>query len=207
MATAYATKEAVIADVEVGSGLTLPDTVGPQIERALVAATRLIDNYKRVQPLAYAGSTDTRYYFGSGEWRQEIDYCTDITQVDVEETDGAWTTWTVNVDYYLWPYNAPSMGEPYRQLHVAGKTGSTKGVWTYGPRRVKVQGTFGISDTAPADIERACIIQVARWFNRAAQGWKDAGGQADFGIVRYAQRLDPDVNTILDAVFPHRARR
>lgn len=205
--TTYASKDAVYSDLEVASGLTLPATAGPQVERALVAATRLIDNWKRVQPLAYIASSDTRYYFGSGNTVQQIDYCTGVTTVSVEETDGTYTEWTLGTDFYLWPYNAPALGEPYRALEVTGKSGSTKSVWIYGPQRVQVVGTFGISDKAPADIERACIIQVARWFSRAAQGWQDSGGQAEFGQVQYTQALDPDVRTLLRAAFPHRARR
>ena len=187
MANAYTTKDAVMADVEVGSGLTLPATVAPQIERAIIAASKLIDRFKAVPVGAYVGNDGTRYFHGTGLQVQPIDYCTDVTVVAVEEVDGTYSTWTADVDYYLWPDNAPAIGEPYRQLHLTGKSGSTKSAWTYGRRRVKVTATWGISVEAPADIERACIIQVARWFQRAAQGWRDSGGQAEFGQVSYTQ--------------------
>lgn len=173
-------------------------------------ASCLVDEYKGVERGAYAvdtsGSTEVRYYFGSGSRFQKIEPFVSVSTVEVEETNGTYTEWTQDTDYYLWPYNYAQTQEPVRRLEIPrGKT-STKSVWTRGARRVKVTGYPGItsSSNTPETVKRAVKIQVQRWYHRAMQGWQDAGGIPDLGQVRYIKKLDPEVEQILGRVFPHK---
>lgn len=204
---AYCTALDVRRELAAGSG---NQAIGQQHEDLIwdmcVEASRLIDQYKRVEPGGYmAAGSETRYYRGSGQNWQPLDYAVSVSAVAVEETDGTYTTWTADTDYYTWPYNASAMGEPIRWLEVAAKSGTTKSVFTLGQKRVKVTGVFGVAATPPEPIARACKIQAARYFKRAQQGWQDAGMSAgEMGTIAYVKKLDPDVETLLKTAFPHR---
>jgi hypothetical protein len=108
-------------------------------------ASRLIDNYKRVEPGAYlaSSSTSSRYFAGSGDAWQDIDPATSVTVVEVEESDGTYTAWTIDTDCYRWPYNYDAIDEPIVALQVVRKSGSSKSVFNVGPRRVR--GTAGVA--------------------------------------------------------------
>jgi len=191
-------KELAMASGQVAIGAEHDDTVWDMC----VQASRLIDRYKDVEEGAYlASGSEVRYFDGSGTrwlWLDAVP-AVSISTVEVEETDGTWTEWA-STDYYEYPYNST----PVRRLDVNAKTDGDKGAWTAGRKRVRVTAVWGIATTPPALIERACRIQVARWFKRAMQGWADAGGQAEMGILRYVQRLDPDVEVILERAEPRR---
>jgi hypothetical protein len=77
-------------------------------------ASRLIDDYKRVEHGAYLAGTSTsaRLFSGSGRDRQRIEPFVSVSVVEVEETDGTYTEWTADTDYYTWPWDASSKDEP-----------------------------------------------------------------------------------------------
>ena len=169
------------------------------------AVTRWIDNYKRVEPGAYlAGTaTATRYFAGSGTKWQEIDPATTVSVVSVEETDSTYTAWTADTDYYTWPYNAPSNGEPYRKLEVIRKSGSSKSVFQYGPKRIKVNGIWGISASVPPDVRQIATALASRVYSAAQQAYQDASASAELGQMVYAEAQHPMIKAMLDSVFPH----
>lgn len=203
----YTVKELVKAELEIGSSGSFRVDHDTLIDGMISQASRLIDKFKGVEDGSYKtadhASDEVRYYFGSGKIRQKVDYFTDLTSVEVEETDGTYTAWVENTDFFKWPYDADQRSLPFWQLEVNQKSGTTKSVWTHGQRRVKVTGKFGVSSAIPDDIERACIIQTSRWYKRASQGWTDASANADLGQLTYVGQLDPDVKTLLKATFPH----
>jgi hypothetical protein len=206
----YTDAEPIKVELELGSGATFTDELDGHLTESIEEASRMIDDYKRVEAGSYKTSDyaadEVRYYFGSGRSTQDFDFATSITELAVEETDGTYTAWTEDTDYYLWPPNALQIGEAYRAATVSNRAGTTKSVFDYGYNRVRVTGKFGISVEVPAQIERACKVQVQRWYHRALQGWQDTGGNQDLGLVRYTKELDPEVKGILKAAFPHVAR-
>ena len=167
-------------------------------------ASRLIDDYKRVPHGEYIADTSTsaRYYSGSGYTMQNIDYCTSVDAVAVEETDGTYTAWTADTDFYTWPYNASAIDEPVAALEVVHKSGSSKSVWNVGPRRIRVAAYWGLASTPPLPVRRAARIQVARWYKRAQQAWQDAAANPELGELVYVKDLDPDVARALKSVYP-----
>lgn len=196
---AYCTAFDVRQELAAGSGQAAIDEAHDEVLWDMaVQASRLIDRYKDQAAGAYlASGSAVRYFDGTGDPDLWIDLATSITKIEVEETDGAWTQWAAT-DYRSWPYN----DTPTRMLQVSDRADCTKGAWMRGPRRVRVTGVWGWSTTVPALIERACRTQVARWYKRAMQGWADVGGQAEMGTLRYVQRIDPDVELILDQAEP-----
>jgi len=131
---------------------------------------------------------------------QYIDPMVSLTSVAVSESGGRaasdYTTWTVDTDFFVMPYNYSSIGMPIMGLVIDNDSGS-KGTWGTTRKGVKVTGVFGWSATPPADIEQACKIQAVRWFMRAKQGYQDAGANQNLGEMYYMKELDPDVKTIL----------
>jgi hypothetical protein len=112
-----------------------------------------------------------------------------------ETCSSGYTSWTLDTDYYVWPYQYDQLGVPICRL-IADWNGD-KNTWGHYRKAVKVVGQFGFSSTPPADIKQACKIQTIRWFARAKQLYQDAGASAQTGQLIYAQSLDPDIKEIL----------
>jgi hypothetical protein len=167
-------------------------------------ASRLIDDHKRVEHGAYLAGTSTsaRYFSGSGNARQRIDPFVSVSSVEVEETDGTYTEWTEDTDFYTWPWDASSITEPIVALQTTRKSGSAKSVFTRGPKRVRVTGVPGIAASVPPAIRRAARILVARWYKRAQQGWADSAASPELGQLQFVKEMDPDVATILRSAWP-----
>lgn len=193
--------------------LELPDAIpssdgsyDPLLQALIERASRLIDRFTRREPGSWARSstdTETRYYDGSGSREQFIDSIVAApTLVAVSETgslvDSDYTTYA-STDYYLHPYNAAALGEPYTSIILDTINGSRSVFYRF-PRSVKITAAFGYSDTdnTPPEITQATIIQVARWFGRARQGWADTGAIAELGQLTYTKKLDPEIQEILD---------
>ncbi len=206
----YINDDDVKAELAIGAGTPFTPDHDALFTSMIEQASRFIDRYKRVEHGAYKTSDysadEVRYFWGSGIERQDIDYLTNLTTVKVEETDGTYTTWTLDTDFFTWPYNASQIDEPIRRLDVSPKTGTTKSIWTFGPKRVEITGKFGVSSAVPDTVARACIIQVSRWFKRATQGWADSGANPDLGQLTFVKKLDPDVRILLDRTFPRVGR-
>jgi len=49
-------------------------------------------------------------------------------------------------------------------------------------------------------------VQVGRWFGRGAQKFQDTGGIAELGQLTYTQRLDPDIQAIVEGSGYRRVR-
>lgn len=201
----YATSQDVRRELSASTGKAqLSPRHGCTIWDMVEEASRLVDRMRRLPDGGYRASTVSTYYFdGNGEGSLWLPLpLVSITQVAVEETDGTYTNWTENTDYFAWPYNET----PYLRLDVNRKSDTTKSTWIAGPRRVRVQGVFGCSSTPPEEIRRAVLIQVARWYKRATAGWADATGNAETGELRYVKKMDPDVAQLVHHAGPHEVR-
>ena len=215
-AFAYTDAEKVKVELELGHDQEFTDDLDGLLADMVEQASRMIDGFKGVDPGAYktddvglaadSGTDETRFFFGSGVTLQPIDHATNIAEVAIEETDNTFTVWVLDTDYFTLPYNAALISEPIRRLEVTGKTGSTKSIFRYGPKTIRVKGKFGIAALPPAGIARAALIQSQRWYMRALQGWQETGAVAELNQLRFTQKLDPDVEQILAVTFPHVSR-
>lgn len=165
----------------------------------VTAASRLIDRYCGGEDSWFSPSTDdqTRYFDGSGDRELWINAALSITGVSVAESGNVddYTDWTVDTDYFVYPYNYSDIGKPIRKLIV--RWDGNKGRFLRFPKAVKIIGVFGYSATTPADVAMAAKIQTMRWFMRAKQGFEDTAASAAVGQMFYTQELDPDIKLIL----------
>ena len=184
------------------------DTYDTVLGNMVTAASRLIDRYVGGWANYFYPTTDTqtRYFDGSGEEMQYIDPMVSLTSVAVSESGGRaasdYTTWTVDADFFVMPYNYSSIGMPIMGLVIDNDSGS-KGTWGTVRKGVKVTGIFGWSSTPPADVEQACKIQAVRFFMRSKQGYQDAAANPSMGEMYYMKELDPDVKVLLQHYRTH----
>jgi hypothetical protein len=168
----------------------------------ITAASRLIDKQVGGWDNYFYPSTSAtiRYYDGSGEEEQNVDPMVSLSSVSVAESGGRgasdYTAWTLDTDYYVWPYNTTDTNDPIQMLIVDNDSGS-KGVFYKGKKAVKVTGIFGYSETPPDDIKHACKITAMRWFMRSKQSYQDTSANAQLGQLLYTKSLDPDVKELL----------
>jgi hypothetical protein len=179
---------------------TTDTTYDTALDNFIAAASRLIDKEVGREADWFASTdSETRYFDGSGEVTQEIDELHTLTSVAVSESgetcSSGYTSWTLDTDYYVWPYQYSQLGVPITRL-IADWNGS-KNTWGHYRKSIKVVGQFGFSATPPEDIKMACKIQSVRWFARAKQLYQDAGASAQTGQLIFAQSLDPDIKEIL----------
>jgi len=184
------------------------DTYDTVLGNMVTAASRLIDRYVGGWDNYFYPTIDdtTRYFDASGEEMQYIDPMVSLTSVAVSESGGRaasdYTTWTVDTDFFVMPYNYSSIGMPIMGLVIDNDSGS-KGTWGTTRKGVKITGIFGWSSTPPADVEQACKIQAVRFFMRSKQGYQDAAANPSMGEMYYMKELDPDVKILLQRYKTH----
>jgi len=202
---AYADAYEVRQELATGSGkAVISEKWDNTLWNMCVDASRLVDEYKGVEYGAYlASGSEARLVDGNGRCKLWLPWsAVSVSLVEVEETDGTYTTWTQDTDYFLYPYNSG----PYWRLDVNPKSTSTKSVWTYGPRRVRVTGVWGISTSTPSIVVRAVKMQVGIWYNMVKTGWSNESASDTFGRKRYPTKLDPAVMDLVMRAPPNRAR-
>ena len=196
----YTTVTQVKADMP-DSGLYSSADYDLVLEEMITNASRLIDREVGGWPdYFYASTSGTRYFDGSGEIEQWVDPIVTLTKVYVAESGGRassdYTEWTLDTDFYVWPYNYTATSTPIQKL-IVDNDASSKGVFTRSRKAVKITGVFGYSSTPPEPIKQACKIQSMRWFMRAKQGYQDTSASIAMGEMLYTQELDPDVARLL----------
>lgn len=184
----------------------MPDAISggsydPILAELATRASAMIDRLTGRPEGAYDAPTTAtaRIYQGSGKDYLWIDECVAVTKVEVKDsvTDTTYVTWA-STDYIVCtgsPTYPDYVNTPYTLLLV--DINGNYATFTEGQRTVQITARWGYSDDPPEIVEQAVIIQSVRWFKRGQQGFQDVGGQAELGEIRYAQRLDPDIATML----------
>lgn len=173
------------------------------VKLLLPAASRLIDGLLGRAPGDFEVTVDeTRYFTGDGSselWIAEIAAVTSVAmdlvgdQVTYTPLDAA--------NFQAWPRDAAQKGIPFYRLDIPVLTNPTYYTWYSTPDSIKVIGKWGYSMTTPALIKRAMLIQTVRWFKRAQQAYQDVGAITSLGQLTYVQKLDPDVENIINLDF------
>lgn len=185
MANEYAS----VGDVKAAAMLEGETFADADIQRALTAASRGLDNLCSRRFYADADATQVRYYTPYDACTLSIDDLVTFTSLATDTAaDGTFaTSWTQNTDFVLEPLNAAADGRPYDRITLTGRGhGFTDGV-----RSVKLTGKFGWSEV-PAGVKEAAIILAVKIVKRVRE--------APFGVVAVGMdsamriaRSDPDV--------------
>lgn len=186
----------------------------------ITRASRAIDTYTNRKPGAYRVDADETLYYDAPRGMGYLYYeqygermagnYGDSNCLWIDELAAAPTSIGVSLngqlsytalaatDYILWPYNAPSLGEPYIRIDLDLLNG-THSTW-YGMKKgVQIVGKFGYSTSVPADIEQATLIQAARWWKRAQTAWQDKINLIDNAqALTYLNAMDSDVKQMID---------
>lgn len=195
----YVTRAELKAMLNLG-GETYADA---DIDVAVEAASRAIDNYKRTR---FYPSAETRYYTASAgdEWIV-VDDLVSVTSVTVDvDGNGSYeTTWVDGTDFVLDPPNAPLEGRPRRRLRLLGQAGRTFPSYR---NSIKIVGSFGWA-TTPTVVRQAARIYAARLLKRGREtpyGILVVAGEA--ATAAHMGRIDPDVAFLLDNLPGSRQR-
>lgn len=175
------------------SGETFAD---PDLERAITAASRGIDNETRRRFWLDADANQVRYYTPSNSGPLLlIDDLVQLTAVAIDPAGAAAfdQPWTQNQHFVLEPLNAPADGWPWTAIRAV-----PRGQYTFPVgylRSVKVTGKFGWP-AVPVPVKEATIITASRLVKRTRE--------APFGVVSMGMdaaariaREDPDVCSLL----------
>ena len=180
-------------------GIQWSDTYDTVIPQLITRASEFVDRITRREIGAYNApdSGEDRYFDGDGGLYQTIDECVAVSAVSMRIGSGT-TTWTslAATDYRTWPYNADADTGPIVRLDMDRRQGGYS-QWPTGRHAVKVTARWGYSDSPPAVVTEAVIIQVVRWLKRGEQMFTDASLVAQAGRLVYAQKLDPDIEQLL----------
>lgn len=189
---------------EVKASLRIQDTVDDLlIEKAISAASRLIDAY--CGRVFYDMGAGSRFYAASDPYFCPIDDCQSVTQLATAVTsngnyDTIWANATAgqnNGDFQVEPVNAA-----YPTDGIVAPITGIRALWRYlfptigGNALVKVTGVWGWA-SVPDTINQAAIIQAARIFKRNDSPLGIAGF-GDMGVMRVSNRLDPDVQQLVE---------
>lgn len=161
----------------------------PQVDLAIEAASRAVDNQCRRQFGLADAPADRRYtaQLECGRWVLAIDDLMTADDLAVTVPAGAVTA------YDLEPVNAAPDGRPWTRLAV----GSTSTALPTGAvNEVTVTARWGWT-AVPLPVKQATLLQASRFLARRDSPYGVAGSPADGSEVRLLARVDPDVAVIL----------
>ena len=170
-------------------------TFDTDLQAAITAASRAIDQQTGRRFYADADANQVRYYLATHDGYAVIDDLCTFTSL--EQPVG--TAWTLGTDFFLEPQNAPADGKPYTAIRTIARPfifpqSRMQQGWAGFDGRIKVTGQFGWT-AVPAEITQATTILASRLFRRARE--------APFGVVTGIDqmirlgRLDPDISALI----------
>lgn len=185
-----------LAEIKVALGGVTGSGLDADLERAIEAASRSIDEYTRRR--FWQDSTEAeRFYTADDDGKLVVDDISTTTNLVVKTDaagDGTYeTTWTRGTDFRVTPINAAADGEPWTVIERI----------TVGGRYAFPSADYGVSVTAkfgwaavPTAIEQACLIEALRLFKRKDSPFGVAGS-TEFGAVRLLNKMDPDAEKLI----------
>ncbi len=162
---------------------------------AISATSRAIEEYTGV--LTFGTIADTRYFTPMEYQYLAIDDLISCSTFATDnDGDGVFeTSWTLNRDYVLAPFNALAWGKPFQEAQVHPRGTRRFVPW---PRSVSVVGTFGWP-SIPDPVKHATLIMASRLLRRAREApFGVVGLGLDNAAVRISRPIDSDICFLLD---------
>jgi len=191
MANEYAS----VAELKASLSLTGESFADPDIQLALTAASRAIDNATLRRFYPDVDVNQIRYYTPDVATEVQIDDVITLTAVAVDRSgDGTFSeAWTLNTDFVLEPLNAAADSQPYTTIRMHPR--STRSMPGY-PRSVRVTAKFGWA-TAPEAIKEATLMLASRLLKRVREAPFGIAGLGIDGVAVRVARDDPDVYALI----------
>lgn len=178
----------------------------------LDAASEQIDKFCHVTDGFEASDTASAREFPIGGYKYvSIDYCTEITKVEVRYSPYNDYEIVTTTDYmaYRGSYSKPQFNKvPYTGIMFFDTDFKIDDYrdykdWNGIVHRVvkfpmfRVTARWGYADIAPDPIKLATIIQASRWLKRGQSAWSDTAGNVEMQTMSITQVLDPQIKEIL----------
>lgn len=164
--------------------------------------SRAFDHLTFRAPGAYAVTEDTLRYFDGKQvtatdqlrslW---IDELAALTSLAIAPNGGTTYTPIDAGDFWLWPYNATVLNQPYQRLDLTGD-GTVKS-WPSRPHSIQITGKFGYSTNVPADVTEALLLYTIRFVRKAQQNYLEVGQLLDTGQVFIGAKTDYDLQALI----------
>lgn len=169
------------------------------LEQCINAASRWIDTYCGQRFYVDSAAT-ARTYAAHSTHIVDIDPLGSTTDLVIKvdsNGDGTFETTLSASDYLLLPDDAPDVSEPWTQVQAVGSyTFPQANLYPYTRQeRVQVTGRWG-APAVPEDVKLACLMHAHRLFTRRKSP-EGVAGFNDFGLVRTARDIDPQVVALL----------
>lgn len=168
------------------------------IDDAIAAACRAIDNYKQMH---FYPATQTRYFTAS-RWDQEIVVgelitATAVAVDDDGDYDYADEAWVEGTDYVFDPPNATTDGVPRRKMVLLQQSGRSFPTYR---RAVRITGSWGWAET-PAVVKQAAKLLAIRLLTRSRNApLAIVSAGTEMGALARVGKIDPDVAFLLDNI-------
>lgn len=168
-------------------------TSDSELELVIESVSRLIDDY--CGRFFYQSAASTAFYTAQDYLVQPIDDFASVSSIATDgDANGTYSTsWTINTDCALAPFNAATTGRPFTEIIALTEGANTFPVQIV--KAVRVVGTRGWP-SVPVTIQQATITTVSRLFNRRNTPFGIASAP-EIGQMRLLARLDPDVEQLL----------
>jgi len=181
--------------VQVKAALRITDNVDDTLlEMATESASRAIDGYTNRN--FYSSGSAIRVFTPSDSFVTEIDDLTSLTTLKTMNDDDSTfdTTWSSS-DLQLEPLNgnADGLTSPFTSIRAVGDYLFSQ---FEQEATVQVTGVWGWP-AVPISVTQATVIQASRIYKRLDSPLGVAG-VSDIGIMRISNRLDPDVDQLVD---------
>lgn len=177
-------------------GIVIDTSLVTSFDRWVAAVKLWIDNYTGK---TFEGSVaEDRYYDGCGEQTLLVDSFYGSPTVSILETDGSTVqqVLTQGVDYVTGPQNRTEKNE------IILMPQNSVGVFPNGTRRIKINATFAVAATVPADIEFVATKLVGDIIDKGLKGGKQSSfslGDLSMNFQAIDEVVDPlGVYSILD---------
>jgi len=180
------------------------------MEEVLEGASRAIDRICRRSESGFtSGVAAVQVFSAGGKAYLRIPECVEIWEVAVKASRAAttYTVWTAPTAALAGDGDwIPCTGDPdaptFNQIPYTLVIIDPNGDYTYfpdgaGAPMVKVTAEWGSTETVPADIREACLMQAARWLKQFQGSMSTDLGSPDLGRIMYRRNLDSAVKQIL----------
>ncbi len=185
----YTTEEKVEQYLQVD----IDDSISAYVTDWINWVTKYIDKYTGT---TFEAAAQTYYYDGRGGDSLYFDDLVSITQIDFLDEDGDVQDTLTTGDYFLYPLNRSP------KTHLKLNPWGDFMLLPTGPKRIKIQGLFGVDSTVPADIEWVATRMVANIIRDMTDTGKDIKSES---LGEYSVTFNdmnnystPEYMTILD---------